>query len=110
MKVPNAERAKVAREKVLDYLLDVFHLEGQSKAEFFLQAGYSPEEWGRFAVDLAGHARDNEVDEISRNAWGTKYSVVGKLRTPCGQEFSVRTVWIMESGETEPRLVTAYPV
>lgn len=33
-----------------------------------------------------------------------------KLTTPQGAGAAVRTVWIIDTGEHSPRLVTAYPV
>ncbi|MFG0329673.1 MAG: DUF6883 domain-containing protein [Phycisphaerales bacterium] len=33
----------------------------------------------------------------------------GLVRAPKGTELPIRSVWIIESGATTPRLVTAYP-
>jgi hypothetical protein len=42
--------------------------------------------------------------------YGTKYVVVGSIRTPNGGDVSIRTVWIIEGeGADAPRFVTAYP-
>ncbi len=43
MKVPNAERAVIEEEKLCDYLLNVAHRRGGSKAKMLVRMGYSPE-------------------------------------------------------------------
>jgi hypothetical protein len=40
---------------------------------------------------------------------GKKYIVDGTMETPTGKSPRVRTIWIVDGGETVPRLVTAYP-
>jgi len=40
---------------------------------------------------------------------GIKYIVDGRLSTPSGKKVTVRTVWIVDKGSENPRLVTAYP-
>jgi hypothetical protein len=40
---------------------------------------------------------------------GDKYIIEGVLETPRGTSPRIRTVWILETGETHPRFVTAYP-
>jgi len=37
------------------------------------------------------------------------HGVDGMLRSPAGQGFGIRTIWIVHFGEDFPRLVTAYP-
>jgi hypothetical protein len=38
-----------------------------------------------------------------------KYIVDGALITPSGKSPPVRTVWIVDKGSENPRLVTSYP-
>lgn len=45
MKLPNADKAIVEREKVADYLLNPEHRYGASKARFFARFGFSRENW-----------------------------------------------------------------
>jgi hypothetical protein len=42
--------------------------------------------------------------------YGVNYVVDGSLATPIGITVNVRTVWIIEAGEEEPRFVTAHPL
>jgi len=53
--------------------------------------------------------RDFPVTKSMTSAQGRKYIVDGALQTPVGQTVMVRTRWIIDEGETRPRLVTAYP-
>ena len=45
MKLPNAERAIVEREKIADYLLNSAHPDNGGKAQFFFSLGFRVEEW-----------------------------------------------------------------
>jgi len=52
MRLPNAEDARVDREKLTDYLLCVSHPDGASKAEFFARLGFRLEDWAALADAL----------------------------------------------------------
>jgi len=54
-------------------------------------------------------AISSPVTRSMESQHGTKYVVDGKIETPVGKTPMVRTVWIIDTGETVPRLVTAYP-
>src|ERR1051325_6565725 len=54
MKLPNAERAVVEREKIVDYLLNPAHRHGASKARFFSSFGFRIEQWERLLGGLSG--------------------------------------------------------
>jgi hypothetical protein len=43
------------------------------------------------------------------SAHGRKYIIDGLIDSPSGASAAIRTVWIIEQGESIPRLVTAYP-
>ena len=49
------------------------------------------------------------VTQSMESTHGKKYIVDGRIETPTGKVPIVRTVWIIDRGETVPRLVTAYP-
>ena len=55
MRLPNAERARVDREKLTDCLLCVSHPDGGSKAEFFARFGFRVEDWEVLAEALRRH-------------------------------------------------------
>lgn len=108
MKLPLSNNLRVDESKVVDYLLS--HSNGHGKAAFFLGCGFLPEGWTMLADALKQQARSNPVVTVVDSAYGTRYSVDGELQTPSGKRPSVRTVWIIENGFDEPRLITAHPV
>ena len=110
MKLPNAYQARIERAKVLDYLLSTSHPDGRSKAGFFSRFGFEAEQWQDFAAALRDHGANNEVVEIAVSDYGTRCSVDGMIETPDGRNPDVRTVWIIDTADSEPRLVTAYPL
>jgi hypothetical protein len=109
LRVPNAEAARVDLEKVTGYLLSETHPIGKVKAKFFKGLGFVPELPGELVWALLDVARSHEVVDQVVTSFGTKYVVDGVVRgrTDSAQ---VRTVWLVETGGLEPRLVTAYPV
>lgn len=109
MRLPNCEQANVPQEKLVDYLLSSTHPDGQVKARFFTAYGFASENWQQFAAALVTHAQEHAVASVERTAFGTRYVIEGILRTPDGRNPMVRVVWFIEDGETNPRLVTAYP-
>jgi hypothetical protein len=110
MKLPNAEKAKVDREKVTGYLLCTSHSDGANKAAFFSRYGFTAGAWEVLAEALQDHGRSHPVCGSVPSAYGTRYSVDGPLKSPDGRNPKVRTVWIAERGSETPRLITAYPV
>ena len=55
-------------------------------------------------------AQTNEIEEITESPHGTKYVIDGTLENPKGVMIHVRTIWIIETGDDQPRFVTAYPL
>lgn len=108
-RLPNAEQAWVAPEKTRDYLLDIGHPDGGSKADFFLRFGFTRERWEVFAEALRAHALDNEIISTRETSYGTHYVVDGSLETPDGRNPRVWTVWELTPDSEVPRLITAYP-
>ena len=110
MKLPNADKAVVEREKILDYLLNPAHRYGASKARFFAQFGFRPEAWEVLAAALRTHGQQHEVSKEKQTGFGPRYEVEGELAAPDGHRPRVRTVWQMDEGQIAPRLITAYPL
>ena len=110
MKLPNAERATVPRDKIVRYLLNPAHPVGGSKARFFLEHGFSAAEWSRLASALQQHARENEISETEQTKHGTRFVVDGPLIAPDGTILNVRTAWYIDAGGAAPRFVTAHPL
>jgi hypothetical protein len=109
LNLPNAHLAIVDREKITEYLLNPAHPDNGGKAKFFLGLGFTAEQWQVFAEALRTLADSFPIIELMESPHGIKYIVVGRFDTPSGKSPSVRTVWIVDTGNDKPRLVTAYP-
>jgi hypothetical protein len=110
VKLPDAHRALVERDKVVGYLLNPAHPFGASKARFFAGFGFRPEAWEVLAESLREHGRRHEVSNMKETGFGPRYEVDGDLQTPGGARPHVRTVWQIDDPGTAPRLITAYPL
>lgn len=110
MRLPNAERAVIAKPKITDYLLSFTHPYGRSKAKFFAQLGFSAANWRELEAALKRLAADCDVTTTSATPYGTKYIVDGRLNAPRNASAMIRAVWFIESGEDVPQFVTAYPL
>ncbi|MEZ4594297.1 MAG: hypothetical protein R3D55_24615 [Chloroflexota bacterium] len=109
MHLPNRERAFVPAAKLHDYLLSASHSVGRSKAKFFRRFGFDEDSASLLEEGLVSIAQTEEVLTKMTTPFGTKYTIDGALMTPGGLSVNIRTVWIIEKGEAEPRFVTAYP-
>jgi hypothetical protein len=110
MKLPNAHRAVVPREKIVDYLLDTSHPDGGSKAAFFQRAGFRRDNWMQMAAAFLRHGQDNEIAREEEAIQGRKFIVEAPMLMPAGQRPWIRSVWIILSAEDAPRFVSAYPI
>ncbi len=109
MKMPHGQMAVVEREKVLDYLLNEAHPDNGGKASFFLGLGFTRENWEIFRAALQEAAELGSVTKMMESVHGIKYVIDARLTGPVGRQASVRTVWAVDAGTEQPRLVTAYP-
>ena len=109
MRLPNAQRAWVEREKITEYLLSTSSPGGQSKAIFFLQFGFNADSWNEFATALKLQGSTQEVVLTEETDYGTRYYVDGIIETPDGRNPRVRTIWQIDTGTDYPRLITTYP-
>jgi hypothetical protein len=109
MKLPNANKAIVQREKIVDYLLNPAHPDNSGKAEFFETLGFRRKEWETLAAAFLALARQAEVAQSMKSPHGQKYVIVGRVESPGGKSPLVKTIWIVDSGVETARLVTAYP-
>ena len=110
MKLPNAGKAVVEREKIADYLLNPAHRYGASKARFFLAFGFSLDNWEVLAAALLAHGRTHPVKRVHETSFGPRYEVEGRLQAADGRSPRLRTVWQWDRGAVAPRLITAYPL
>jgi hypothetical protein len=109
MKLPNADKAIVQREKVVDYLLNRAHPDNGGKAEFFESLGFQRKEWKALATVFLALVRREEIAESMESPHGQKYVIVGPIESLGGKSSVIKTIWIVDAGLETPRLVTAYP-
>ena len=108
-KLPNAERAQVETRKVTDYLLSTDHPDGKSKAKYFIEHGFVINQPDSLARSLIKHGQTQPVIKESVSEFGKKFILECQCETPNGRNPCIRSVWIVEIGTLEPRLVTAFP-
>lgn len=108
MPIPNATAAIAAPEKVRDYLLNLEHPDGGSKAAWFQSLGYTRDHWHELASDLLALAATCKEFATVRTPFGVKYVVKGQIGRAPQRSATVLAVWIIEANRP-PRLVTAYP-
>jgi len=108
MKLP-AQHAIIPQEKLCDYLLSKTHPDGRGKAEYLARLGYFQAQWARLEEDLRVQHLSREAEPTGQSRYGQKYEILGPLTGPNGTAAWVRTIWIILSGETQPRLVTLIP-
>ena len=109
MRLPNADQATIASDKLRDYLLSPEHPVGRFKAAFFAGLGYTRDDWAVLESDLRSQHLRLDADEVGRSKYGRKFTITGDLRGPSGSWATVVSVWIILRGEDRPRFVTAYP-
>lgn len=109
MLLPSRERAVVEPKKLFDYLLNLDHPVGQSKARFFYQLGFTRNATESLEHELLTLGRNAAVIERKVSSYGTKYVIDGWIRGPSGRRGYVRTVWMIATGNAIPHLITARP-
>lgn len=110
MKLPNRKNVIISRDKLLMYLLSETHPDGMFKAKFFRSHGYNNKTVALLEKSLRSIVQSGDVLDIVSSEYGTKYVIVGKIKTPTGKAVKLKTIWIIDEGEECPRFVTAYPV
>ena len=110
MELPNKSQAYVSASKITDYLLSETHAVGKSKAKFFRSFGFDETNTAQFEQGLIKIALNESVVETTETPYGTKYVIDGELETPNSVIIRLRTVWIIETGDVVPRLVTTHPL
>lgn len=109
MKLPDKEKAYIPLLKIRDYLLSETHPIGKSKAKFFRSLGFNETNSALLKQGLLTIAHI-DVKEVVSSIHGVKYVIDGLLQTPAGEAVMLRTIWIIDKGQTSPRFVTTYPV
>lgn len=109
MNLPNADRATIAPEKILRYLLDPTNPRSRGKPALFFALGYTREAWEQCRDDLLAHGRTYPVAETEQAGAATVYNVDGELTGPNQRSRRLRTVWRTDRRGADPRFITAFP-
>jgi hypothetical protein len=109
MQLPNGLQAYIPSEKLSAYLLSETHAVGKAKATFFRALGFNETNLPLLEHGLLALAHNAPVQDVVPSPHGVKYIIEGVLEAPSGASPRIRTVWILETGEINPRFVTAYP-
>ena len=108
MRLPNADRATVDIRKLRDYALSSASERGRHKARVLARVfgiGPADAQWLRDRI-LDG-VRNADATPTAQSPYGTLYRVDIRVETRQGAA-TVRTTWIVHTGETFPRLTTCF--
>jgi hypothetical protein len=108
MKLPNADRAIVDIAKLRDYSLNSTHGEGKHKARVFAALlGFTTDDAERLREMILTAVLSYESMPGVTDEHGTRYAVDFAAQGLRGT-VTIRTAWIIDTGETVPRLVSCY--
>lgn len=108
MKLPDGDRAIVDERKIVDYCLSEEHDDGKHKARLFREIlGVTLENAGLLLDALKEAAAAGEAVPGKLDRYGQRYVIDFALRRPGGTA-TVRSAWIVLTGERFPRLVSCY--
>jgi hypothetical protein len=106
--LPNHQAAEIDLAKLRDYCLNPAHPRGRHKARPFQSAlgiGVTDAEWLRLA--LIANVSISDADRQATDQYGERWRA-DILVTRQTRHVVVRTIWLIRTGETIPRLVTCW--
>lgn len=109
MRIPNADKAIIAPEKLRDYLLNPAHRRGSAKARLLLACGYRADAWQVLEHDLRTQHLTVDFAVTKDNLYGQRFEISAALATPSGRRIVFQSVWQIDKGTDQPRLITLYP-
>lgn len=110
MKIPNSNQAVVDIQKLRDYCLSMEHPRGRHKARVFASApGFTADDAEKLQAILLDRvsSQDNALPG-EQDEYGQRYTLDFNITGLNGKQASVRSGWIILSGENFPRLTTCY--
>lgn len=108
MILPNADRAVVDIAKLRDYSLNPAHRTGKHKAHVSAALlGFTAAETERLREMILAAVLLNEAAQGMTDKHGTRYTVDFETQG-LSDMVMIRTAWIIDAGETVPRLVSCY--
>ncbi|MEX0885142.1 MAG: DUF6883 domain-containing protein [Phycisphaeraceae bacterium] len=108
MKLPNGDRAIIEDDKLLRYALNPEHPRGRHHAHLFERLlGIDRHSAPRLKAALQQAARDQPATLRESTPHGEIFEVRLVMESDRGR-YNVVSAWIIRTGESVPRLVTAY--
>lgn len=108
MKLPNADRAFVDVAKLRGYCLSPTHAVGKHKARVFASVlGLTDADAEELRAALLEAARTLDAIPGEQDEYGQRYTLDLILAGPAGQA-TVRSTWIVRTGEDFARLTSCY--
>jgi hypothetical protein len=108
MLLPNADRAVIDMRKLEEYCLSPTHPVGRHKAIVFEAAlGLTVTDAAALRDMILQAVRSAEAVETRADQYGQRYQVDFTATTDAGTA-TIRTAWMVRTGEDYPRLTTCY--
>ena len=108
MIIPNAQRAVVEIEKLVEYALNPDHPTGRHKARVFKAAlGLTAEDSEMIRNRLLEVVQTHDAEKSEASPFGERYVIDFEVTTTKGSAV-VRSAWIVRSDEDFPRLTSCY--
>lgn len=108
MRLPNGDRAVIDQRKLVDYCLSPEHDEGKHKANLYHDLlGLTLADAPRLYAALQETASHGEAMPGVADRYGQRYIIEFAMAGPV-RNATIRSAWIMRTGEVVPRLVTCY--
>ena len=108
MQLKDFENAIIPVGKLRDYLLDLDHKQGGSKAAILIRIGYRREAWQALERAIREQLLATGDSVPLDHPLEPRFAVDGLLQGPSGEAW-FRTVWGFPDEESPPILRTAYP-
>ncbi len=106
--LPGGDRAVVDPRKLVLYCLNPEHPRGKHKARVFRsRLGLTPADANVLRQALLSAAQSQPAVQGEKDEHGQRYTVDFRMVTEVGQA-TVRSTWIVRSGEDFPRLTSCY--
>ncbi len=108
MKLPHAESAIIAIEKLRNYCLDPEHPRGKHKARVFSSVlGLTQEDAQILQEAIARAVRESDCEPGQSDQYGQRFTVDFTMKAR-RRAAEIRTSWIILTGEDYPRLTSCY--
>ena len=109
MRLPNADQAVIAPEKLRGYLLNPRHRRGATKARVLLAMGYQATAWEKLEMDLRIQHLAVDIAQTSQSVYGQRFDIVAPLTGPNGSQVRFPSIWQIDAGNDIARFITMYP-